>query len=127
MTQLAGLAASQVFRSGLPSLVENGHGIHRRMSTPRPGEEGRRDAAAIRQGVSVGLATGAYGISFGALSIVSGLNLWQTCLLSLLMFTGGSQGEFNRSMQHRVVEASVAALRTPRRVSSSRGSCVAGC
>ena len=90
----AGLAASHVCRSELPSLVENGHGIHRRMSTPQPGEEGRRDAAAIRQGVSVGLATGAYGISFGALSIVSGLNLWQTCLLSLLMFTGGSQFAF---------------------------------
>lgn len=37
------------------------------------------------------------------------------------------QPAFNRSLQHRVVEASVAAPRTPRRVSSSRGPCVAGC
>jgi hypothetical protein len=36
-------------------------------------------------------------------------------------------GEFNRSMQHRVVEASVAARRRLRRESSSRGSCGAGC
>ena len=50
--------------------------------------------AALRQGLWVGLATGAYGVSFGALSVASGLNLWQTCLLSLLMFTGGSQFAF---------------------------------
>lgn len=65
-------------------------------------------SAALRQGIWVGLATGAYGISFGALSVASGLNLWQTCLLSLLMFTGGSQGGFNRSMQHWVVGVSLA-------------------
>lgn len=44
--------------------------------------------------MSVGVATGAYGVSFGALSIAAGLNAWQTCLLSLLMFTGGSQFAF---------------------------------
>ncbi len=32
-----------------------------------------------------------YGISFGALSVASGLDVWQTCFLSLVMFTGGSQ------------------------------------
>jgi predicted branched-subunit amino acid permease len=41
--------------------------------------------------VAVGVATAAYGISFGALSVASGLDLWQTCVLSLLMFSGGSQ------------------------------------
>lgn len=50
--------------------------------------------SAVRQGISVGLATGAYGISFGALSVAAGLNVWQTCVLSLLMFTGGSQFAF---------------------------------
>jgi predicted branched-subunit amino acid permease len=39
----------------------------------------------------VGLAVAAYGVSFGALSVASGLDIWQTCLLSLLMFSGGSQ------------------------------------
>jgi predicted branched-subunit amino acid permease len=47
--------------------------------------------AVIRQGLSVGVATGLYGISFGALSVTSGLSVLQTCLLSLLLFSGGSQ------------------------------------
>jgi predicted branched-subunit amino acid permease len=45
----------------------------------------------LRQALFVGIATGAYGISFGALSVASGLTVTQTCVLSLLMFTGGSQ------------------------------------
>lgn len=44
--------------------------------------------------VGVGLATGLYGISFGALSTTAGLNVWQTQVLSLLMFSGGSQFAF---------------------------------
>jgi predicted branched-subunit amino acid permease len=48
----------------------------------------------VREALSVGLATGAYGISFGALSVSAGLDVWQTCALSLLMFTGGSQFAF---------------------------------
>lgn len=40
------------------------------------------------------LATSAYGVSFGAVSVASGLDVWQTCILSLLMFTGGSQFAF---------------------------------
>jgi predicted branched-subunit amino acid permease len=36
----------------------------------------------------VGLATGAYGVSFGAVSVAAGLSVAQTCALSLLMFTG---------------------------------------
>ena len=41
--------------------------------------------------LGIGLATGAYGLSFGAISVASGLDAWQTQTLSLLMFTGGSQ------------------------------------
>lgn len=48
-------------------------------------------AAVIRQSVSVAVATGLYGISFGALSVASGLSVVQTCLLSVLLFSGGSQ------------------------------------
>ena len=44
-----------------------------------------------RQALSVGIATGAYGISFGAVSVASGLTVWQTVVLSLLLFSGGSQ------------------------------------
>jgi branched chain amino acid efflux pump len=41
--------------------------------------------------VGIGLATGAYGLSFGAISVASGVDAWQTQTLSLLMFPGGSQ------------------------------------
>lgn len=40
------------------------------------------------------VATGLYGISFGALGIAAGLDLWQVSVLSLFMFTGGSQFAF---------------------------------
>ncbi|WP_420175626.1 AzlC family ABC transporter permease [Luteococcus sp. OSA5] len=49
---------------------------------------------AVRMGISVSVATGLYGISFGALSVAAGLSLVQTQALSLLMFTGGSQFAF---------------------------------
>ena len=45
----------------------------------------------IRDGIAVGVATGAYGISFGAISVAAGLSVLQTCALSLLVFTGASQ------------------------------------
>jgi predicted branched-subunit amino acid permease len=59
---------------------------------PVPEHEERR--AAAREGVAVALATSAYGVSFGALAVASGLDVWQTCVLSLVMFTGGSQFAF---------------------------------
>ncbi|WP_291809070.1 AzlC family ABC transporter permease [Cellulomonas sp.] len=51
-------------------------------------------AAARRQAVSVSVATGLYGVSFGALSVAAGLSVPQTMALSLLMFSGGSQFAF---------------------------------
>lgn len=51
-------------------------------------------SSGFRAGVSITAAVGIYGISFGALSVAAGLNLWQTQALSLLMFTGGSQFAF---------------------------------
>jgi len=47
-----------------------------------------------REGLGVAIAASAYGISFGALAVASGLDIWQTCVLSLVMFTGGSQFAF---------------------------------
>ena len=41
--------------------------------------------------MSVGVASGAYGVSVGALGVAAGLSVAQTCALSVLMFTGGSQ------------------------------------
>jgi 4-azaleucine resistance transporter AzlC len=45
----------------------------------------------VRDGVAVGVATGAYGVSFGAIAVAAGLDVWQACALSLLVFTGASQ------------------------------------
>ena len=48
----------------------------------------------VADSLGVGVATGAYGISFGALGTASGLDVAQTCALSLLAFTGASQFAF---------------------------------
>jgi 4-azaleucine resistance transporter AzlC len=47
--------------------------------------------AVIRDSLGVGVAVGAYGFAFGAASVAAGLSVLQTCLLSLLAFTGGTQ------------------------------------
>src|SRR5918995_1147022 len=48
----------------------------------------RRDAGGI-----VAYAT-AFGMSYGAVSVTSGLSVAQTCVLSMVMFTGASQFAF---------------------------------
>ena len=45
----------------------------------------------IRDALGIAIASGAYAISFGAISTAAGLSLLQTCALSVLMFTGASQ------------------------------------
>jgi branched chain amino acid efflux pump len=47
--------------------------------------------SVIRDALGIGIATGAYALSFGAISTAAGLSLLQTCALSVLMFTGASQ------------------------------------
>ncbi|MCU1443670.1 MAG: branched-chain amino acid transporter permease [Cryobacterium sp.] len=61
--------------------------------TPDEGtpDEGAARRNATRTGLAVGLATAAYGVSFGALAVSAGLDVWQTAFLSLVMFSGGSQ------------------------------------
>ncbi len=44
--------------------------------------------------LGIGIATGAYALSFGAISVASGLSVLQTQTLSLFMFTGASQFAF---------------------------------
>lgn len=58
------------------------------MSAPLPPAE---RAGIIRDGIAVGIATGTYGISFGAVAVTAGLSIFQACALSLLVFTGASQ------------------------------------
>jgi 4-azaleucine resistance transporter AzlC len=47
--------------------------------------------AVVRNSLGVGVAVGAYGFAFGAASVAAGLSVLQSCLLSLLAFTGGTQ------------------------------------
>ncbi|HEV2415622.1 MAG TPA: AzlC family ABC transporter permease [Candidatus Dormibacteraeota bacterium] len=54
-----------------------------RSSDPRRG--------IVRDALGIAVASGAYAISFGAISTAAGLSLLQTCALSILMFTGASQ------------------------------------
>lgn len=51
----------------------------------------RERRGILRDALAIGLTTGGYAISFGALGVTTGLSVLQTCLLSLLMFTGASQ------------------------------------
>jgi predicted branched-subunit amino acid permease len=52
---------------------------------------GKPDRAVVRDALGVGVAVGLSGFAFGVTSAGSGLTLWQTCALSLLVFTGASQ------------------------------------
>jgi len=45
----------------------------------------------FRDAFSVSITVGAYGVAFGAASVAAGFSLLQTCLFSLLTFTGASQ------------------------------------
>ena len=47
--------------------------------------------STIRDSLSVSITVGAYGIAFGAASVAAGFSVLQTCLLSLLTFSGASQ------------------------------------
>ena len=64
------------------------------VTQPTPDAPALQRSPALRMALGVSIATGLYGISFGALSTAAGLSVLQTQLLSLLMFTGGSQFAF---------------------------------
>jgi predicted branched-subunit amino acid permease len=51
-------------------------------------------STVLRTSLGVGVATGAYGVSFGALATTGGFSVVQACALSALVFTGGSQFAF---------------------------------
>ena len=50
--------------------------------------------SVFRNALSIGIATGVYAVSFGVLSVAAGLSVAQTCVLSLITFTGASQFTF---------------------------------
>jgi predicted branched-subunit amino acid permease len=47
--------------------------------------------AVVRDALGIGIATGAYALSFGAIAATAGFSVAQACVLSLAMFTGASQ------------------------------------
>jgi predicted branched-subunit amino acid permease len=47
--------------------------------------------STIRDAFSVSLTVGVYGLAFGAASVAAGFSVLQSCLFSLLTFTGASQ------------------------------------
>jgi len=48
----------------------------------------------LRDALSIGVATGVYAVSFGVLSRAAGFTVAQTCVMSLVAFTGASQFTF---------------------------------
>ncbi|MEA2255392.1 MAG: hypothetical protein QOG35_1437 [Solirubrobacteraceae bacterium] len=48
----------------------------------------------LRDALSIGVATGVYAVSFGVLSVAAGFSVAQTCVMSLVAFTGASQFTF---------------------------------
>ncbi|MFN2318500.1 MAG: AzlC family ABC transporter permease [Dermatophilaceae bacterium] len=87
-------------------------------ATTLPAERRR---AVLRQSWSVGIATGLYGVSFGALSVAAGLSIWQTQALSALMFTGGSQFAFIGIVATGGLSAAPAAIATATMLSIRNG------
>jgi predicted branched-subunit amino acid permease len=47
--------------------------------------------SAVRNGLGVGFAVGLSGVAYGAAAVAAGLDVTQTCALSLLAFSGASQ------------------------------------
>jgi len=45
----------------------------------------------VRDALSVALTVSVYGVAFGAASVAAGFSVVQSCLFSLLTFTGASQ------------------------------------
>jgi 4-azaleucine resistance transporter AzlC len=67
------------------------------MAAPRAGHSAGplpERGAVIRAAIGLGLYAGAFGMSFGAVSVGSGLTIWQTMVLSVVLFSGASQFAF---------------------------------
>ena len=51
----------------------------------------RIESTTFRDSLSLSITVGAYGTAFGAAAVANGFSVLQTCLLSLLTFSGASQ------------------------------------
>jgi 4-azaleucine resistance transporter AzlC len=64
------------------------------VADPQRGKPLRGRTEILRAAVGIGLYAGAFGMTFGAVAVASGLSLAQTMVLSMVMFTGASQFAF---------------------------------
>lgn len=62
-----------------------------RPGTGAPPDASRADRSPVMASLLLSLAVGSYAISFGVLGVQAGLTAFQTCAMSLLVFTGASQ------------------------------------
>ncbi|WP_372345199.1 AzlC family ABC transporter permease [Streptomyces sp. KL116D] len=74
-----------------PTDIRTADGAPAEHAAERTAGAGRSEAAVVRDALGVGIAVGLSGFAFGVTSAGSGLSVWQTCVLSLLVFTGASQ------------------------------------
>ncbi|MFJ9434514.1 AzlC family ABC transporter permease [Streptomyces sp. NPDC101490] len=97
---MAEQTAPPVIRDGAPGETsptapggtpDAAHGIPRAASAEPDPTPAKPDAAVVRDALGVGVAVGLSGFAFGVTSAGSGLSVLQTCVLSLLVFTGASQ------------------------------------
>ncbi|MEV6474438.1 AzlC family ABC transporter permease [Streptomyces sp. NPDC051657] len=77
--------------TGAPGAISPGPPGRRAEALPAEALPDKPDAAVVRDALGVGIAVGLSGFAFGVTSAGSGLSLLQTCVLSLLVFTGASQ------------------------------------
>lgn len=68
-----------------PPTAETGH------DPDTAAEPARSPAAVVRDSLGVGIAVGISGVAFGVTGTAAHLTVWQSCALSLLVFTGASQ------------------------------------
>ncbi|MFE3072892.1 AzlC family ABC transporter permease [Streptomyces sp. NPDC059247] len=97
---MAEQTAPPVIRDGAPdetSRAASGETPEAAQGTPGAAPAGpgaapaKPEAAVVRDALGVGVAVGLSGFAFGVTSAGSGLSVLQTCVLSLLVFTGASQ------------------------------------
>ena len=53
-----------------------------------------RPSRTVSGALGIGVAVGAYGVSFGVLAVAAGMSAAQACVMSMLVFTGASQFAF---------------------------------
>jgi 4-azaleucine resistance transporter AzlC len=54
----------------------------------------RMEGRILGRAAGIGIAVGVYGVSFGVLAVAAGMSAAQTCVMSMLVFTGASQFAF---------------------------------